>query len=614
MDKEINKYMEAYYDNEANANKQMIFANAFAGCLLFIMWILYLTRVFPLYNDTFTLINIFFPLSIIILLSPLMYLKKSLKKPRLKYFVVFSFIFVIAILNVIIPKHAIIGWALCIVIVNHYYNPKLGKIAFIITLVLMLICLYLAVFVGEYDPNLLGGGQIIDGQIKYVYGIEERYNYLHEQLINGENRYLKIFGFYYVARAVLLSLIFFVSNALNKRTRNLLMTEIAINTEQAKTNTELEVAKQLQLSNLPSEFLISEKFAIQAELKPAKIVGGDFYDYYRLNDNEVAILIGDVSGKGIPAAMFMMKVITCFKNNIQNNDSPSQVLKKVNYELYKSNDTQMFATCFLAIVNTNNGQIKYANAGHNPPIIGNNKNYKYLNVNNGVMLGVVENANIIDEQTVINAGDTITLYTDGITEARNKNGEMYGENKLINLFNKKEYSSLIDLHCSLKNDIKTFIDDAEQSDDLTYLTLKFYGDKFLLDKKIFTTPKDDVEQMLKFVKDFSIKNKIDNQFINNLLVVCDELLSNIVKYGYKGSKGEIYLQLLFNKRDKELTLSIVDNGNQFNPFNVDNKPVKGEASNLKEGGLGILIVKKIMDSFTYDYINNKNIVTLKKKF
>lgn len=614
MKKEVNKYLEAYYDNEADANKQMIFANVFAGIVLAVIWIMYLTGVFPVPNNTFSLVNIFFPISIFILLSPLFYLKNSLKKPKLKYFLVFSFIFVVAILNVIIPKHAIIGWALCIVIVNHYYNPKLGKIAFSVVLLSMLVCIYLAMFFGEYDPNLIGNGVIVDGEIQYVYGVKERYQYLAEQLAAGENRYLKVFGFYYVSRAVLLTLIFFVSNALNKRTYNLFMKEIAVNTEQSKTKTELEVASQLQLSTLPVEFLTSKDIEIQAELKPAKIVGGDFYDYYRLSNDKVAILIGDVSGKGIPAAMFMMKVITCLKNHISSDKTPSLILKEVNNELLKNNDMQMFATCFLAVVDTQTGLVEYANAGHNPPIVGHTKSYRFLRINNGVMLGVVKDPNIVDEQTYLKHGETITLYTDGITEAKNERDEMYGESRLINLFNKREYSCLLELHHTLKDDIEKFADGAEQSDDLTYITLKFHGEKYLFEEKTFNVPKNNIEEMLDFIKDFSLKNNIDRQFVNNLQVVGDELLSNIIKYGYEDSKGEIYIRILFNIDKNELVLTIIDKGAKFDPFAVNNKPISADNKEIKEGGLGILIVKKLMSEYAYDNINGKNIVTLKKKF
>jgi len=614
MDNETKKYMEAYYDNEADANRQMIFANAFSGVILFVMWMLYLLRVFPLYNNTFTLINIFFPISIFILLCPLFWLKRGLKKPRLKYFLVFSFIFVVAILNVIIPKHAIIGWALGIVIVNHYYNPKLGLLAFLLILSLMLICLYLGMFVGEYDPNLLGSGRIVDGEIKYIYGISERFDYLHEMLIGGDNRYAKVFCYYYVSRAVILTLIFFVSNALNKRTYRLLIKEIAIGNEQSKTKTELEVASKLQLSTLPTEFLANENIEIQAELKPAKMVGGDFYDYYSLSKNEVAVLIGDVSGKGIPAAMFMMKVITCFKNYISANKSPAEILKEVNSAIYKNNESQMFATCFLAIINTNTGVVKYANAGHNPPIVGSNKKYKYLSCNNGVMLGVVENVNLVDEQTTLNSGDTLTLYTDGITEAKNDKNELYGENRLINIFNKKEYSCLLELHHYLKEDVEKFANGAEQSDDLTYITIRYHGEKYLYQEKVFNTSKNDIQEMLAYIKEFAVCNKFDSGFVGNLMIVGDELLSNIIKYAYKDAFGFIYIRLLYNTLGKELILTLADNGTSFNPFEVNNMPASGDANSLKEGGLGILIVKKLMSEYAYDYINGKNIITLKKKF
>ena len=222
-----------------------------------------------------------------------------------------------------------------------------------------------------------------------------------------------------------------------------------------------------------------KEFDLYASMTPAKDVGGDFYDYYRLGENEIAILIGDVSGKGVPAAMFMMKVITCFKNYISADKTPSQILKDVNIAIFKNNNAQMFVTCFLAIVNTSTGIVKYANAGHNPPIIGHNRNYKFLKTNNGVMLGILENINLIDEQTTLNNGDLITLYTDGITEAKNNNNELYGDVRLINLYNKKDYSCLLELHHTLKDDIEKFTNGAEQSDDLTYLTLKFHGDKYI---------------------------------------------------------------------------------------------------------------------------------------
>ena len=615
---EREKYLKAYYENEANANKQMSIANAFSALAVFIIFILYLVGFFPVHDVVLTVIKIVFPIVILILLTPLAYLiffKERLNKRGYKYFVIFSFVFVIATLNIVIPKHGILGWALAILVVNHYYNPKLGTITYSAVMVLMLLCLYGGMFLGEYDPNLLGGGLIVNGDIKYIDGIKERYDMLHQLLVEGENRYLKVFLYYYVSRGVILTLIFLVSNSLNRRTYNLLVKEIIVSNEQSRTKTELEVAKDIQIATLPVEFITNKDVEIQAELRAAKEVGGDFYDYFVLDEDHIAIVIGDVSGKGIPAAMFMMKTITCFKNYISISRTPAEVLRLVNKTIHEGNESNMFVTCFLAIINTKNGEMKFANAGHNPPIVGKFGSYRYLKCKTGFILGGFENAFVTDEVTTLQNGETITLYTDGITEAMNPAREQYGEKRLLDLFNKKEYSCLVELHRDLKDEVEKFVDGAEQSDDMTYLTLKYHGDKYEYEEAIFQAKHENIQQMLDFLKKFSEKHHIEEGFADNLQVVSDELLSNVVKYGYKeGQDGTIFLRALYNLDKKELVLTIIDEGEEFNPFLVNASPLEGDVSSRKVGGLGILIVKKLMSEYAYDRIYNKNIVTLKKKF
>ena len=614
---EREQYLKAYYDNEADANKHMSFANAFAGIGMIAIWICYLTGLFEVKRQVLPLINIVFPISILILFTPLLYVyffKKALRKKNYKLFVTFSFVLVIAALNVIIPKHAILGWALCIVMTNHYYNPKMGLTIYIIVMATMLLCLYGAMFVGEYDPNLLGNGIIEGDKIVYVEGAQNRYEMLHQMLLNGENRYLKVFVYYFLPRGFIISLVFFVSNALNRRTYKLLVSEIHVGSEQQKMKTELEVAKEIQINTLPTGVVANEDIEIQAELKAAKEVGGDFYDYYLLDDSHVALLIGDVSGKGIPAAMFMMKVITCFRNFVSVNLSPMQTLKEVNKVIHKGNDNSMFVTCFYAIINTKTGEMKYANAGHNKPIIGQNGSFRYLETQSGFILGAMEQAFVVDETYQLNNGDVITLYTDGITEARNKDGELFGEKRLLESYNKKEHSCLVELHHSIKDDIDKFVADEEQSDDMTYITLKFHGDKYRYDEKRVKGVKENIPVMLDFISEFAKKEKFDSAFINNLSVVADEMLSNIVKYAYKDYVDDMFVRILYNPDKKVFVLTIIDRGDEFNPFLVDNHELEGDVSNKKEGGLGILIVKKMMSEYAYDFINHKNIITLKKKF
>ena len=616
---ERNKYLEAYYNNEADANRNMGFANAVGAGYLLIIWIFYLTRFFKVTTGvTEILINISFPIAIAILLSPLIYtfiFPKVLHKPNYKYFVLVSFVLVISCINVVLPKHTMIAWALCIVMTNHYYSPKVSIAIFVASIVSSLICMYASMFVGEFDPNLLLGNEVIEqGLVAYKNGPVDRFKLLHELLENGHNRYAEVLIDVFLPRAFIILLVFFVSFTLNRRTYKLLVSEIMVNSEQEKSRTELEVAKEIQLNTLPSEISTSEDIEIVAELKAAKEVGGDFYDYFKIDADHTAIVIGDISGKGVPAAFFMMKTITCFKNLVAPNKTPAEILKQVNKALYDNNKSQMFVTCFFAILNKKTGVLQFANAGHNPPIIGSNKKFRFLKCQTGFVLGGLEDAFVKDEEIKLENGETIMLYTDGVTEARNEAGDFYGEKRFLDLMNSKDFNCLIEMHHALKDDMERFVQDADQSDDVTIMSLMYHGDKCYYVENRFDGKLENIEQGLKFVGDFCDQYNIDVNFKNNLLVVADELYSNVVKYGYENKGGVVFTRLLFNKDKNEFVITLVDRAVAFNPLDVNNNPLEGDVEKQRIGGLGILIVKKIMSEYAYDRINNKNILVLKKKF
>ena len=627
-DLERQKYLEAYYDNEADANKQMSFANAAAAVYMLVIWIFYLTRFFKYHSFiTFILINVFFPLGILTLLTPLLYafkFKDRLRKPNYKYFVLYSFVFVITVLNIILPKHSAIAWALCILMTNHYYNPKVGRVVFIAVIIASLGATFGGMFVGEFDANLLFGNEImenIDTHAVFANGPADRLKMLNQLYAMGKgffdldyNRYLGSVVFYYLPRLVILALVYLVSRALNKRTYKLLVSEIHVNSEQAKTKTELEVAKEIQLATLPGEIATSKDIEIVAELKAAKEVGGDFYDYFKIDDDHTAIVIGDISGKGVPAAMFMMKTITCFKNFVAPNKKPSQILKEVNATLYDNNHMNMFVTCFLAILDKRTGELEFANAGHNPPIIGSNFKYRYLKCNPGFVLGGLKDAFVVDEKITLGHGESITLYTDGVTEARNEKGGFYGEERFLNFFNSRDFTCLVEIHHALKDDIAKFTDNYEQSDDITVISLKYQGEDCVYLEKSFDAKMENIPSALQVVEQFCDEQKVIADFKNNLLVVADELYSNIVKHGYNNQGGEVFTRLLFNKDKNEFVMTVIDRAHPFNQLEVNNSPVAGEAGKTQVGGLGILIVKKIMSQYAYDRINNKNILVLRKRF
>ena len=627
-DTERQKYLEAYYDNEADANKQMSYANAAAAAYMLVIWIFYLTGFFKVFSTTtLILINVLFPIGILVLLSPLLYafkFKDHLRKPRYKYFVLYSFIFVIGALNVILPKHSAIAWALCILMTNHYYNPTVGLKAFISVIIASLIAMFGGMFVGEFDANLLFGNEImqtINTQEIYANGVGARFEMLNKLYSMGSgffdldyNRYLGSVVFYFLPRGVILFLVFLVSHALNKRTYKLLVSEIQVNSEQAKAKTELEVAKEIQLATLPNEIASTKDVEIVAELRAAKEVGGDSYDYFQIDDDHTAIVIGDISGKGVPAAMFMMKTITCFKNFVAPNKTPSQILKEVNAALYDNNHLQMFVTCFFAIVNKKTGELEFANAGHNPPVIGTNFNYEFLKCKTGFVLGGLQDAFVFDEKITLKHGESITLYTDGVTEARNEKGDFYGEERLLKLFNSRDFTCLVEVHHSLRDDMAKFTDNYEQSDDITVISMKFQGDDCVVKTNCFDAKLENIPSGLTFVDEFCSAENIPVEFKNNLLVVADELYSNIVKYGYENNGGDVFTRLWFNRDKNEFVITIIDKAPAFNQLEVNNNPLEGNVEDMRIGGLGILIVKKIMSEYAYDRINNKNILVLRKRF
>lgn len=245
-----------------------------------------------------------------------------------------------------------------------------------------------------------------------------------------------------------------------------------------KMKAELDVASRIQNSNLPKLFKEREDLSVYALMDTAFEVGGDFYDYFFIDDNHLAVVIADVSGKGVPAALFMMMAKTLIQNNSSYQYSPSDILMHVNNQLYENNESQMFVTVFMGILGIDTGKFLYTNAGHNSPILAeNNGKCNYLKSKNGLVLAGRQHVKYQDSEIVLNKGDQLFLYTDGLTEAINKKEELFGENRLLELWKNMGNSNLT-LPGRLeyiKNDLKKFTDGANQEDDITMLLLEYNG-------------------------------------------------------------------------------------------------------------------------------------------
>ena len=268
-------------------------------------------------------------------------------------------------------------------------------------------------------------------------------------------------------------------NAMTDELQNYMKNLTKITAEKERIATELNVAKDIQVSMLPKDFDFDRKdFELYATMNAAKDVGGDFYDFYLLDENHLVITIADVSGKGIPAALFMMISKTILKNFAMTMTTPddfSAVMTLANNQLCQNNDAMMFVTVFIGMLDLKTGEFIFVNGGHNPPLIYNNaeNKFEYLKVQKNFVLGAMDDMDFEQQKIRLAKGDIIYLYTDGVTEALNKENELYGEKRLQDCLNRADKNiSVNDLLKFVRADVKKHVNGADQSDDMTMLALR----------------------------------------------------------------------------------------------------------------------------------------------
>ena len=382
-----------------------------------------------------------------------------------------------------------------------------------------------------------------------------------------------------------------------------------INKEAERLDKELAMAKEIQLSALPTQYSYIQfhQLGVYATMQTAKEVGGDFYDYFPLGNDKFVILIADVSGKGIPAALFMMRTKSLIKSLLENGLSVEESLNRANINLCEGNDAKMFVTCWLGLIHVNTGLVEYVNAGHNPPLIKQNGKFTYLHSKVNFILGALPMTKYVRQTMQLDIGDAIFLYTDGITEATIGDNQFYGEERLEKFANTLVTNDPMKITKGILNDTLEYVGDHEQSDDMTLLTFCYFGKsdhmRYEYDGKIeeFEHAKED---MIKFYKDHNVSQSVIDKFIISL----EEIFVNIVSYGYKDKEGKVIIYLDVSAKQVELTT--IDTAAPFNPLAKDDPDITLEASERQIGGLGIFMVKQMMDRVDYAYLEKHNCLTM----
>ena len=381
----------------------------------------------------------------------------------------------------------------------------------------------------------------------------------------------------------------------------------------ARIDAELEFAKNIQASALPDVSSIFSKrndFDIFASMNPAKEVGGDFYDVYTTDNDTLNFLIADVSGKGIPAAMFMMRAMTELKSLTEAGQPINEVFTNGNNALCEGNDAGMFVTAWQGGIDLSDGTVRFANAGHNPPLVKHKDGkFEYLKAKAGFVLAGMDSVRYRMQEVVLEPDDIIYLYTDGVTEATNAQNELYGEDRLRDALNSREFENMEDLCKFIKSDVDSFVGEAPQFDDITMVALKYIGIPSVSFKEAEIK---DIETVTAFIESELEKLDCPMKAMMQINIAVDELFSNIVRYGYPNKKGPVTVKFKYHNDPKAIFIRFEDEGIPYNPLTKEDPDITLSAEERNIGGLGVFVVKKTMDDMRYKYENGKNILTIKK--
>lgn len=377
--------------------------------------------------------------------------------------------------------------------------------------------------------------------------------------------------------------------------------------EKQKAESELLIAQNIQQSALSTDYPDHDAFQISTCMIPARQVGGDFYDFFFTDRNHFAIVAADVSGKGIPAALYMMKAQTLIKNIAKEKHDLADLFSQINNELYEGNENCMFVSAFMAVINIFSGEVEYINAGHTHPLFDDGTGYRFLSPETNTVLGIRKNFRFKAQTLKMKRNDRIFLYTDGVTEAENEKLKFFGEKGLLKALSKKFVSADQTLKNVLSS-IQKFAGNAPQSDDITMLELCFYGING--DSLITTAVNENLAQVIEFLTQDMTRSGIHPAAQFRLITAAEEIFANIASYAYPNtSNGRV--DIITNTINDTYSAAFIDGGQKYNPLKHKNPVITEDFKHRKIGGLGIYIAKKFADEIEYFYDNNHNILKIK---
>ncbi|MEE8350848.1 MAG: SpoIIE family protein phosphatase, partial [Rhodospirillales bacterium] len=326
--------------------------------------------------------------------------------------------------------------------------------------------------------------------------------------------------------------------------------------------------------------------------------------------------IGDVSGKGVPAALFMVMAKTLLKSRAVDDASTASILTHANDELIANNKAWMFVTIFTGILNIRSGELIYTNAGHNPPYLRRkNGEWQRLDQRHGPVIGAVEGMVYKEETDTMEPGDLLFLYTDGVTEAKDSKNQLFSEDRLKKLLQAGKSDDPVATINNTLAAVRKFEGGVEQTDDITVLGLEFHGhSKAAVLEKLQIVIKNQFPEIAavneKFGR-FADKSGIPAAVAGKFKLIFDDLLNNVISYAYSDD-SEHDIEVRMELAGERLTVTVTDDGAPFNPLNMEAPDTGLSLEDRDAGGLGIHLVRNLVDDVSYQRRIDKNILTMVK--
>lgn len=393
-------------------------------------------------------------------------------KPWLKLPLMIDLILVCGILSAMLGHNVTLVMAFPVAVSSRYFDKNYTICVGVLTAVLFAVCTYVCGFFGIVNLNMLTFPEGLtlflpaDGNLRNAIleaGIN-RWDYVASLMVNEYLPRLFAYG-------VLVGICSFVAG----RGKGMIELQSDTAAKTSRIETELDLATRIQTSMLPCilpAFPSHENIDLRAVYHPAKEVGGDFYDYFIIDKTHVGLVIADVSGKGVGAALFMTISKTVLKNQFQLGIEPSEAIKNANRQLCENNEAGLFVTCWAGVYNTETGVLTFVNAGHNPPVLlKKGDTPHFISQRSGFVLAGMENFPYRQEELTLSPGDEMFFYTDGVTEATNADEMLYGNDRLLDCLEACAGKPVGEQLDALKADIDLFVGGADQFDDITVMAM-----------------------------------------------------------------------------------------------------------------------------------------------